>query len=130
VEEVAVIGAVAFFLVGVNTTLIVVNRVSGKSRKGRVWKWLSRRIGGELVAYSTMVAWGVGGIFVSFVAAIYSRPVFEINIIVWVIPYLVVNASDYFADDDRWKRLWRAAKNKIRWRMVLPTPVRQAPGAA
>lgn len=41
-------------------------------------------------------------------------------------PWTALHADDLLTliDRDKWKKRWMTAKNKIRWKMVLPVPVR------
>lgn len=41
-------------------------------------------------------------------------------------PWSLLHADDLLTliDKDKWSKRWKAAKNKIKWRMELPVPVR------
>jgi hypothetical protein len=71
---------------------------------------------------------GAGRMFFSTVLAIptsYLLSMAEWEPVFYGLYVLAFVVDDWLTGDDRWKRRFKALRNKIRWRMALPTP---APG--
>ena len=52
-------------------------------------------------------------------------PITMIGCFVYWIPFSALYVDDLVStiDKDKWKKRWSSAKNKIKWKMVLPIPV-------
>lgn len=72
--------------------------------------------------YRYMLWWGIT------IVLEYGYPRFGVKtwaLLFWGPVILVVLDDYFFGDDDAWKRRWEGVKNKIKWKMDLPEPVRQ-----